>query len=365
MFLTDSDYNELKKINITSSDVIQTLTKNEISLTDFHILLSDSASLFIEEMAKLAKEQTEKHFGQSKGLYIPFYLSNACHNECTYCGFRLSNKLRRKTLSLQEMKNELEDIYKRGHRQILLVSGELKDFKNIDYLNHSVVLAKELGFSSIAVEFGALSVEDARKLRKSGAEKFVLYQETYHPKTYSEVHIGGKKKEYLNRLEGIDRAISAGFTQVGCGYLAGLFENNFEAISLYNHFKFLQKEYWQVQFSLSIPRIKSATGLKEVNLPLSDKKFAQTLFAFRLAFPQMPIYLSTREEIPLRDGLLKICITDLSCDACTAPRDYKNKTSKQLAQFEISDTRSMEEISRDIRYQGFEIHLKDSEIFDA
>jgi len=357
MFLSEEGYNELKKNIITQSDVVQTLAKADFSLEDFHILLSDTASLFIEEMAVMAKRETEKHFGQSKGLYIPFYLSNACHNECTYCGFRLSNKIRRKTLSPLEIKFELEEIYKRGHRQILLVSGELKDFKNIDYLNQSVLLAKELGFLTIAVEFGALTTEDARKLRKSGAEKFVLYQETYHMETYSQVHIGGKKREYQYRLEGIDRAISAGFTQVGCGYLAGLFENNYEALSLFNQFKFIQKEFWQVQFSLSIPRIKPATGLKEINYPLSDKKFAQTLFAFRLAFPQMPIFLSTREEIPLRDGLLKICITDLSCEACTAPRESKDKTSKQLEQFEIADDRSLEEISRDIRGQGFEIHL--------
>jgi 2-iminoacetate synthase len=364
IFLSESEYFELKKNNISRLDVERSLSKDakDLSLADFNVLLSDTASNFLEEIAERAKLLSEKHFGKSKGLYVPFYLSNACHNECTYCGFSISNKIRRKTLTLLEMEKELKEIYSRGHRQILLVSGELKDFKNIDYLNNSVLLAQKVGFSSIAVEFGALSVKDAGLLRKSGADKFVLYQETYHPHTYSKVHVKGKKTDYSYRLEGIDRAIQAGFSKVGCGYLAGLFENDYEALSIFNHFKFLQKEHWQVHFSLSIPRIKTAEGLKEIKYPLSDKKFAQTIFAFRLAFPQMPILLSTREDITLRDGLLNICITDLSCDSSTAPRD---NDEKHLEQFKISDPRSLAKISKDIRNHGFEIHLKDSELFFA
>lgn len=359
MFLSEEKYKELKKYIVSPSDVERALSKAEQSIIDFNILLSDTATSYLEEMAKLAKNQTEKYFGKSKGLFIPFYLSNACHNECTYCGFRLSNKIRRKTLSELEIKDELAEIYQKGHRQILLVSGELKDFKNIEYLKKSVLLAKELGFSSIAVEFGALKTDDLKILRESGVDKFVLYQETYHPKTYSEVHIGGKKQDYPYRLEGIDRAILAGFNQVGCGYLSGLYENDYEAISLFNHFRFLQKKYWQVQFSLSIPRIRPAEGLVEVKYPLPEIKFAQTLFAFRLAFPQMPIILSTRESKSFRDGLLNICITNLSSDARTSPRV---REKEGLKQFEISDDRSLNEISRDIRNLGFEIHLKDAEL---
>lgn len=364
IFLSESEYLELKKNKISKLEVERALSKEakDLSIADFNILLSDTASNFLEEMAFGAKALTEKYFGKSKGLYVPFYLSNACHNECTYCGFSISNKIRRKTLNLLEMEKELKGIYSRGHRQILLVSGELKDFKNIDYLNKSVLLAQKVGFSSIAVEFGSLSVEDAKLLRISGAEKFVLYQETYHPNTYSEVHLKGKKTDYSYRLEGINRAVEAGFSKVGCGYLAGLYENDYEALSIFNHFRSLQKEYWQVHFSLSIPRIKTAEGLKEIKYPLSDKRFAQTLFAFRLAFPQMPILLSTRENISLRDGLLNICITDLSCDSSTAPRD---NGEKHLEQFKISDPRSLEKISGDIRNQGFDIHLKDSELFSA
>ncbi|ODP80189.1 hypothetical protein A9502_30475 [Klebsiella pneumoniae] len=35
-------------------------------------------------------------FGNTVSFYVPLYLSNLCANDCTYCGFSMSNRIKRK-----------------------------------------------------------------------------------------------------------------------------------------------------------------------------------------------------------------------------------------------------------------------------
>ena len=50
-------------------------------------------------MAAEAERLTRQRFGNTIGFYVPLYLSNLCANDCTYCGFSMSNRLKRKTLN--------------------------------------------------------------------------------------------------------------------------------------------------------------------------------------------------------------------------------------------------------------------------
>jgi 2-iminoacetate synthase len=50
-------------------------------------------------MAQQAIELTRRRFGHDINLFIPMYLSNLCANKLDYCGFIMSNKIRRKILN--------------------------------------------------------------------------------------------------------------------------------------------------------------------------------------------------------------------------------------------------------------------------
>ena len=50
-----------------------------------------------------AHQYTVERFGRTMRLYAPLYLSNACANVCTYCGFSAHNRIRRKVLSDAEI----------------------------------------------------------------------------------------------------------------------------------------------------------------------------------------------------------------------------------------------------------------------
>lgn len=104
------DWNTIQsKIYQTSPQEVElALTKNKRNLDDFLALISPAALPYLEQMAQECHKLTKKRFGKTIQMYAPLYLSNECQNICTYCGFSLDNKIKRKTLSDSEIKLEVE-----------------------------------------------------------------------------------------------------------------------------------------------------------------------------------------------------------------------------------------------------------------
>ncbi|HGP6906295.1 TPA: 2-iminoacetate synthase ThiH, partial [Vibrio cholerae O1] len=82
----------------TAADVERALTTSRRTLSDFMALISPAAEAYLPQMAAEAERLTRQRFGNTIGFYVPLYLSNLCANDCTYCGFSMSNRLKRKTL---------------------------------------------------------------------------------------------------------------------------------------------------------------------------------------------------------------------------------------------------------------------------
>ena len=344
----------------SADNFLKILSKDNLTEQDFACLVcADIDDSLSEKLALKARELTLKRFGMVKGLYIPLYLSNFCNNSCIYCGFRKDNKISRKTLTYSEIEQELTDIYKKGFRNILLVSGEWNNFENINYLEQSVLIAKKIGFQSISVELGSLPEEYSKKLSQAGSEIFVLYQETYHPETYDKVHISGLKKNYQFRLDAHERALKAGFRKANFGFLAGLFDARFEAISMFQHLKYIRQNFYSAEIGMSIPRITNAAGVDIQKYHVDDKLYARILMAFRLAFSDITISLSTRENQNFRDGMTDICITHLSTESKTMPGGYHSDNKEDLEQFAVVDNRNMSEMISMLKTKGYDIHVKD------
>jgi len=118
----------------SSEDVRYALNKKgKRDLDDFCALVSPAAQPYIEDMAQLSYELTRKRFGNTTQLYIPLYLSNECHNICTYCGFSVDNKLDRRTLNHAQIMAEVEEIKAHGFEHLLLVTGEAGRKVGVDY----------------------------------------------------------------------------------------------------------------------------------------------------------------------------------------------------------------------------------------
>ncbi len=108
----------------TAADVERALNAPQLNRDDLMALLSPAAADYLEPLAQRAQRLTRQRFGNTVSFYVPLYLSNLCANDCTYCGFSMSNRIKRKTLDEAEIARECTAIRELGFEHLLLVTGE-------------------------------------------------------------------------------------------------------------------------------------------------------------------------------------------------------------------------------------------------
>ena len=121
---------------VTEADVEKTLAMpaGVFSLEKLLVLISSTASKYLEQMARAANRLTIQRFGRVVRMYAPLYVSNYCNNGCRYCGFNKTHHYQRSRLTIDQAMKEADVIASQGFRDILLVSGEDRDFIDVDYL---------------------------------------------------------------------------------------------------------------------------------------------------------------------------------------------------------------------------------------
>ncbi len=344
---------------VSEHDVERVLSKDKIDLEDFKVLISPAAKPFLEEMAKRSYAITKKRFGNTIQMYIPMYLSNECQNICTYCGFSLTNLIPRKTLSDQEILDEVAYIKKQGYDHILLVTGEANKTVGVEYLKNAIKLIRE-HFSNISIEVQPLNQDEYEVLIEEGLYAVLLYQETYHEAAYKMHHPKGKKSNFNYRLDTPDRLGKAGIHKIGLGALFGLEDWRVDSFYTALHLKYLQKTYWKTKYSISFPRLRPHEGDVQPKVEMTDSDLVQLICAYRLLDEDVELSISTRESEKFRDNIINLGITSMSAASKTNPGGY-SVDEQSLEQFEISDERSTEEIKNMIQSQGYEVVWKDWE----
>ncbi|HCH0731163.1 TPA: 2-iminoacetate synthase ThiH [Vibrio parahaemolyticus] len=341
----------------TAQDVERALAKSKRDLEDFKALISPAAELYLEQMAKLSYSLTRKRFGNTMSLYIPLYLSNLCANACTYCGFSMENRIKRRTLNRDEVEAEIDAIKRMKFDSVLLVTGEHETKVGMKYFREMVPIIKQR-FNYLAMEVQPLDQDEYAELKTLGLDAVMVYQETYHPKTYAQHHLRGNKMDFRYRLETPDRLAKAGIDKIGIGALIGLEEWRTDCFFAAAHLDFLERTYWQSRYSISFPRLRPcagnvpASGLQPKSV-MTDKQLVQLICAYRLFNPEVELSLSTRESPQFRDNVLPLGITSMSAASKTQPGGYATE-EVELEQFEISDERSAASVEDMIRAKGFD-----------
>src|ERR1035437_3348812 len=293
----------------TSKDVEAALTAAHRTLEDFKALISPAASPYLEQMAQLSHQLTQKRFGKTIQLFAPIYLSNVCSNICTYCGFSANHKIKRKILTPDEILEEIMVIKKYGYNHILLVTGESNHIVDVDYFLRSIEIIKP-HFANVSLEVQPLSQDEYTQLQRAGVYSVLVYQETYNKEKYKGYHLKGNKSDFYNRLDTPDRIGLAGMHKIGLGVLLGLDDWRTDSFFCALHLNYLQKTYWQTKYSIAFPRIRPAEGVDISNYHINDKEFVQLLCAYRLMNEDLEISISTRESESFRNHLIKLGTTD-------------------------------------------------------
>ncbi len=342
----------------TAKDVEYALEKNsKRDLEDFKALISPAAASYLEQMAQLSHELTKKRFGKTIQMYVPMYLSNECQNICTYCGFSMDNKVRRKTLNNEEILKEVEIIKKYGYDHILLVTGEANQIVGVPYLKKVVELIKPY-FANVSIEVQPLHQDEYEELIDTGIHSVLVYQETYHKEDYKKHHPKGKKSNFSYRIETPDRLGKAGVHKIGLGVLIGLEDWRTDSFFCASHLDYLERKYWKTKYSISFPRLRPFSGGLKPKVDISDKELVQLICAYRIYNEEVELSMSTRECEVFRNNILKLGITSYSAGSKTEPGGYAAE-EEALEQFEISDERSPENIAEMIHKQGYEAVWKD------
>lgn len=341
----------------TEHDVLRALGNTKRDLEDFKALISPAAKPYLEQMAQLSRQLTKKRFGNTIQMYSPMYLSNECQNICTYCGFSMTNKIPRRTLTDAEILKEVAYIKSKGYDHILLVTGEANRTVGVDYIDNALQLIRSQ-FANITIEVQPLLQNEYEQLIESGLYAVLVYQETYHRDEYKKHHPKGKKSNFDFRLDTPDRLGKAGIHKIGLGALFGLEDWRADSFFTALHLKYLQKTYWKTKYSISFPRLRPHSGGLEPKVEMTDPDLVQLICAFRLLDEDVELSISTRESEIFRNNIVNLGITSISAESKTNPGGYA-VAPESLEQFEISDERPTEEITSMLKSQGLDVVWKD------
>ncbi len=327
-----------------------------LSLEESAVLLSVTDGDMLKTLYKKAGEVKERIFGKRVVLFAPLYLSNYCTNGCVYCGFRSANKkVARKALSLEDVVGEARALEEMGFKRVLLVTGEDPRW-GLDYIISCVkAVYANTGMRIVHVNAPPMDTGDLSKLKASGVGVYQAFQETYHRPTYEKTHPTGKKKDYEFRLDCMDRALEAGFGDVGIGPLLGLYDYRFDCLSTIAHSQYLYEKFGAHAHTISIPRLRPAEdmALKEAPYPVTDEDLKKIVAVFRLSVPTAGVVVSTREPAELRSFLIHAGASQMSAASRTNPGGYTHKEEEILEQFSTTDRRTLAEVMKSVVDEGF------------
>ena len=290
------DYAEKNKDNLELIDKILEKAKERKGLNhrEASVLLACDNEEKIKEMYALAKQIKKDFYGNRIVMFAPLYLSNYCVNGCVYCPYHMKNKhIGRKKLTQEEVKKEVIALQDMGHKRLAIEAGEDPKNNPIEYILECIntiysIKHKNGAIRRVNVNIAATTVENYRKLKEAGIGTYILFQETYHKKSYEQLHPTGPKHNYDYHTEAMDRAMEGG---------------------------------------------------------IDDDTFAKICALIRIAVPYTGMIISTRESQKVREKVIGLGVSQISGASRTSVGGYTEKIRPHdTEQFDVSDNRTLDEV---------------------
>ena len=324
-----------------------------LSHREASVLLACEIPEKVEEMYRLAKEIKLAFYGNRIVMFAPLYLSNYCVNGCVYCPYHMKNKhIPRKKLTQDEVRDEVIALQDMGHKRLAIESGEDPVNNPIEYILECIntiysIKHKNGAIRRVNVNIAATTVENYRKLKEAGIGTYILFQETYHKKSYLELHPTGPKHDYDYHTEAMDRAMEGGIDDVGLGVLFGLEKYKYEFAGILMHAEHLEAVHGVGPHTISVPRIKRADDIDPdvFDNGLSDDIFEKIIACIRIAVPYTGMIISTRESSAVRKKALELGISQISGGSRTSVGGYtEEERPHDTEQFDVSDQRTLDDV---------------------
>lgn len=315
------------------------------------LLLNEDKEVTTQIFA-LAEKVKNAYYGNRIVLFAPLYLSNYCVNSCVYCPYHRQNKhIPRKKMTQDEIRAEVIALQDMGHKRLALEAGEDPLNNPLEYILESIdtiygIHHKAGAIRRVNVNIAATTVENYRRLHAAKIGTYILFQETYNQTEYERLHPRGPKSDYAYHTEAMDRAMQGGLEDVGLGVLFGLHNYAYEFVGLMMHAEHLEKTYGAGPHTISVPRLRPADDINTADFKnaLPDDVFLKIVALLRLSVPYTGLIISTREPVNVREQALKLGISQISGGSKTSVGGYASAVEPENAQFEIADTRTLDEV---------------------
>lgn len=363
--LNTLEYAEKNKHNAELIDSIirKAELRKGLSHQEASVLLACDIEEKNQEIFKLAEQIKIDFYGNRIVLFAPLYLSNYCVNGCVYCPYHAQNKtILRKKMTQEEIKREVIALQDMGHKRLALETGEDPVNNPIEYVLESIktiysIKHKNGAIRRVNVNIAATTVENYKKLREAGIGTYILFQETYNKKSYEKLHPTGPKHNYDYHTEAMDRAMQGGIDDVGIGVLFGLEGYKYEFAALLMHAEHLESVYGVGPHTISVPRIRPANDIDPTSFDngINDEIFQKIVACIRVAVPYTGMIVSTRESKECREKVLHLGISQISGGSKTSVGGYDSAdlTEEDSSQFEVSDTRTLDEVLKWLMEIGY------------
>jgi len=335
------------------------ITNNKVYLNSkIEVALSilNSNSTDFEKLREKAEQITKAIFANRRALFNPIYVSNICLADCPYCGYRISNKgLARKTLSPNQSIKEAEFLKERDVKNVLVLAGDYRHDKYIEMLTQNISAIKNsVNPKWLGIEVATLDQEEYVILKKSGAKSVTVFQETYNKRRYNKLHTNIEYKgDFEYRYNSLERAINAGFEEVGLGVLYGVGFWKEDTLAMIEHALNLEKKYPNVRLRFSFPRLQLSTGqdaecqteiVKNIDL-------IKAIVTVRTIFPTANLVLTGRENSSFLLDLLSV-VNVVGYDGSTKVGGYSIDRNG-LEQFELNQNSDFDSFLNSFSKAGY------------
>ena len=327
------------------------------------VLLACENKEKLDEIYVLAQQIKKDFYGDRIVMFAPLYLSNYCVNGCVYCPYHAKNKhICRKKLTQEEVKDEVIALQDMGHKRLAIEAGEDPVNNPIEYILDCIKTIYSIKHQNgairrVNVNIAATTVENYRKLKDAGIGTYILFQETYHKKSYEELHPTGPKHNYNYHTEAMDRAMEGGIDDVGLGVLFGLELYRYELAGLLMHAEHLEAVHGVGPHTISVPRLRRADDIDpdDFDNGIDDETFAKIVAIIRIAVPYTGMIISTRESKSVREKVLKLGVSQISGGSRTSVGGYAEpeEEDENSAQFDVSDQRTLDEVVKWLMELGY------------
>ncbi|MBQ2973995.1 MAG: [Clostridia bacterium] len=201
-------------------ELINKLEKERgLTLDEYEFLIENRNEEAAKFLAEKAVKKRKEVYGNDVYIRGLIEISNICKKDCHYCGIRRGNKnCERYRLTNEQILSCCDEGYPLGFRTFVLQGGEDAFFTD-DYVCEVINSIKsKYPDCAVTLSLGERSFESYEKLRKAGADRYLLRHETADKEHYEKLH--PSDLSFDNRMECLKNLKKLGF-QTGCGFMVG------------------------------------------------------------------------------------------------------------------------------------------------